>query len=591
MNLSKVFGWGFTNGSDLSIFRNRRRMQNMILAVGPGTPASCVLTSVPAESDVAGADSESNDEDDIYNATDDEDDAGISHAGMLESEEEEEEEEEEEDLGEEGHSEEIGETEAQSDDDSELEIIAEADEQNEDHLSTASQEDRLEAEAEIARHLAARPVEEQAEDQDDKHYGRSAWTRRQNSIKNALTGGGSSTDEESNHTNGSSPSQNESTSDSDSDSENYASSRRADQVLDFIEQQIRRQQRRRQRSQLSSLSSARDNSQLSQQYEREVARSMKHGGCINTASWLDCGWRISTASHEDAHPYDRFYNEELFGSSSYSANENCYSTPVRNKQTHNDGLALATCASEYPTQLLTSGDDHLVKFWDVSQSMGSTSPLPGGSATVSPFSSPRAPMKPTSELLTVWRKHVHPIDIDNCTDSRHKRHLPGIVHPLLTLSTGHRGNVFHVTPIPNVPGKVLTCAADGFVRLTDVEINATSSPAGRSRGRSNSTSSTSVAGEASTIIISPEYHNENGESGPAFRFRDSLMCFSHHFLSSNVGLVCSERGLLHFDLRLPPSSQKRGSLIEELSTTCKSCCVWRDYNEDSDSAYVFGECT
>jgi hypothetical protein len=199
-------------------------------------------------------------------------------------------------------------------------------------------------------------------------------------------------------------------------------------------------------------------------------------------------------------------------------------------------------------------------------------------------------MKPTSELITKWRNHIKSADddFDDCSDLKHIRHLPGIVHPLLTLSTGHRGNVFHATPIPNTAGKVLTCAADGFLRLTDVETNATSSPASRTRGRSNSTSSASNVGDASTIVISPEYHTENGESG-GFRFRESLMCFSHHHLNSNVGLVCSERGLLHFDIRLPPSSQKRGSLVEELSSTCKSCCLWKDYNEDTDSAYVFGE--
>lgn len=178
-------------------------------------------------------------------------------------------------------------------------------------------------------------------------------------------------------------------------------------------------------------------------------------------------------------------------------------------------------------------------------------------------------------------------DHDDDLSYRHRRHLPGIVHPLITLSTGHRGNVFHATPVPQTPGKVVTCAADGHLRLTDVEINATSSPAAQSRGRSNSVSSASNAGEASTIVISPEY--ENSESLSAFRFRDSLMCFSHHFLSPNTGLVCSERGLLHFDLRLPPSSQKRESLVEELKTTCKSCCVWTEHAPDSDSAYVFGE--
>jgi len=135
-----------------------------------------------------------------------------------------------------------------------------------------------------------------------------------------------------------------------------------------------------------------------------------------------------------------------------------------------------------------------------------------------------------------------------------------------------------------MPGKVLTCAADGFLRLTDVEINATSSPAARTRDSLNS------VGEASAIIISPEYQSENGESEHVYRYRESSMCFSHHFLNTNVGLVCSERGLLHFDLRLPPNAQKRGSLIEELSSTCKSCCVLKETG-DSDSTYVFGEYT
>ena len=78
-----------------------------------------------------------------------------------------------------------------------------------------------------------------------------------------------------------------------------------------------------------------------------------------------------------------------------------------------------------------------------------------------------------------------------------------------------------------------------------------------------------------------------------FRFHSSLMAFSHHFLSANVGLVCSERGLLHFDLRLPARSQKRGSLVPELSRTCKSCYPWRlgssegGTDSDLESAYVF----
>jgi hypothetical protein len=556
-------------------------MQNMILAVGPGTPASCVLTSIPTGGDTSGNgnDSESNDEDDIYHADSDDD------VEMLESD------------GEDG---ELGEEEAGDVDDGleqgdmsessgELEIVHQGTTQQEDTSAeskreTNSDEDRLDAEAEIARHLAARPIEEEKGDQaqDNTQQGtRSSWTHRQERIRNALNGEDS--DPESAHDSNALHSQSDSSDNDNSSNEsdvNESRSRRADQVLEFIEQQIMRQHRRHHRSQVSTLASPRNNLQ---QNEREVARSIKHSGCINTACWLQCGWRISTMSHEDAHPYDRFFSEVLFTSSSHSSNEN-YSTPARQNRSFDNGLAVFTSQNECPTQIITSGDDHVVKFWDLSLSMGSTTPLPGGSATINPFSSPMVAMKPTSELITKWRNHMYPDDELNCS----KRYLPGIVHPLLTLSTGHRGNVFHATPIPNAPGKVLTCAADGFLRLTDVEINATSSPAARSRGRSNSTSSASNAGEASAIIISPEFQSENGEAG-RFRFRDSLMCFSHHFLNSNVGLVCSERGLLHFDLRLSPSSQKRGSLVEELSSTCKSCCVWKEYDEDSDSAFVFGE--
>jgi hypothetical protein len=563
-------------------------MQNMILAVGPGTPASCVLTSVPITSDSAGLEneSESNDEDDIYNVdTDDE-------LMMLESDHEEE--LEEDDVDAEVHEDE----EEDSDDSNELEIVAEeAAAINDEDVSSStrsqrgetSSDERLDAKAEIARNLAAQPTEEgNSEGRESQQIStgrRSDWTLSQERVLNALNGEDSD-QEESSPNNQNAPNNDSSSNDSDDDSR----ARRADQVMEYLEQQIIRQaQRRRRRSRLFSSAAARDKMETPRQYEREVARSIKHGGCINTASWLDCGWRISTVSHEDAHRYNMMYYDDIFTSSSHSSNDN-YSTPVRQKQSYNYGLAVPACPSEYPTQLLTSGDDHVVKFWDVAQAMGSTSPLPGGSATIAPFCSPRVPMKPTSELITKWRNHIKSADddFDDCSDLKHIRHLPGIVHPLLTLSTGHRGNVFHATPIPNTAGKVLTCAADGFLRLTDVETNATSSPASRTRGRSNSTSSASNVGDASTIVISPEYHTENGESG-GFRFRESLMCFSHHHLNSNVGLVCSERGLLHFDIRLPPSSQKRGSLVEELSSTCKSCCLWKDYNEDTDSAYVFGE--
>jgi len=160
------------------------------------------------------------------------------------------------------------------------------------------------------------------------------------------------------------------------------------------------------------------------------------------------------------------------------------------------------------------------------------------------------------------------------------------------LTTGHRGNVFHVTPVPFSPGKVATCAADGFLRLTDVEIHSTPSSPLVNRARANSTTSSSsnTGGDSSAVIISPEYSSDDGGSQYGI-LSSEKMCFSHTFLNANEGLVCSERGLLHFDLRLPARSQKRGSLIEELKKTCKACAPWRLGEDNGDyqlqSAYVF----
>ena len=44
------------------------------------------------------------------------------------------------------------------------------------------------------------------------------------------------------------------------------------------------------------------------------------------------------------------------------------------------------------TQLVTSGDDLLVKFWDVSHAMGMASPLADSYATISPFSAQTHPV-------------------------------------------------------------------------------------------------------------------------------------------------------------------------------------------------------
>lgn len=240
--------------------------------------------------------------------------------------------------------------------------------------------------------------------------------------------------------------------------------------------------------------------------------SIRHGGCINTAAWLDCGWKISS--------------------------------PGRN----------AVVSEECPTQLVTSGDDLCVKFWDVSQAMGMNSPLAGGSDTLCPYSAPE-PLLDVNELRSKWQRYYEG------TNSK----LPaGTVIPLATINTGHMNNVFHATPLRGQPGKVATCAADGFLRLADLH------------------------SDHSTVVISPEYDDRSD-----LMFRPA-MCFSHHFLSQNTGLLCSERGLRRFDLRVPPREQSTRSLLVGSLKGCKACAVWSASKsstslDEGDSAYVFGK--
>ena len=247
--------------------------------------------------------------------------------------------------------------------------------------------------------------------------------------------------------------------------------------------------------------------------------SMRHGGCINTAAWLDCGWRLSTV-----------------GSS-------CHSLP----------------SEECPSQLVTSGDDHVVKFWDVRAAMGMSSPLPGGYDTICPFSAPTC--EPQDGIRSTWLNHY----------KRTRQSACGSVIPLATLHTGHRGNVFHVTPLRGHPGRVVTCGADGYLRLSDLE-----------------------SGNA-TIVVSPEYEDDLSGLLPAglLSLRPS-MAFSHHFLNSNVGLLCSERGLRLFDLRIPAREQSTQSILGGPFRACKACAIWSSSTassswDDGDSAYIFGK--
>jgi hypothetical protein len=227
--------------------------------------------------------------------------------------------------------------------------------------------------------------------------------------------------------------------------------------------------------------------------------SMSHTGCINTAAWLDCPWRLST---------------QLFSNSSN------FSPKVKE-------------SLECPTQIITSGDDTMINFWDCSRAMGSDSPVPCRS-TRCPFAY-SATIPENSVQCEQWKRKY---------SSAHK--APGHVECLASLRTGHRGNVFHVTPLHRVPGQVLTCAADGLVNLCSLETES-----------------------VSTVLAL------------------NAMCFSVQMLDLNVGLVCGESGLHRFDLRVPQVSQPSNSLLKK-KETCKACAVYSTANAES-SSYVFGK--
>jgi hypothetical protein len=251
--------------------------------------------------------------------------------------------------------------------------------------------------------------------------------------------------------------------------------------------------------------------------------SMRHGGCINTASWLDCPWRLSLAGA----------NGSIIPSS---------------------GTANVVSSLESTTQLVTSGDDRTVKFWDVRDAMGSANQLPGGWDTFCPFASTKRPPCQSS-ICSSW------IGENGRTDPYTK--FAGAVSNLATMSTGHRLNVFDVKPVSAQPGKVLTCAADGYLRLCDLQE------------------------DRSTVVIHPLADETDGMS---LLFSSGTMAFSHHFLNANTGLLCSERGLHRFDLRLSPREQQSESLLPG-SSTCKACAVWAPFgspsNGDVESNFVF----
>eukprot|EP00536_Pseudo-nitzschia_multiseries_P004033 jgi/Psemu1/323282/estExt_fgenesh1_pg.C_650015 len=274
--------------------------------------------------------------------------------------------------------------------------------------------------------------------------------------------------------------------------------------------------------------------------------SMRHGGCINTAAWLtsECGWRLSTVTSDNA-------------------------TGARAIETE-----------EVSHQVVTSGDDRLLKVWDVSEPMGIASPLAGGTATLTPFSSSHNVDKYFYKHKEKWQtnydaRRKHDDLMGDCVEEYRP---PGTVRLLATVSTGHMGNVFHATPLKGRPGVFATCGADGFLRLVDVERSGSNGEGSSSR-RTNSGSS--------TVVIHPMYDNDGDESGSsrvfdpanpfAFFLRNSGgMCFSHLMLDDvNIGLLCSENGLLRFDLRLPPREQCTKSLLPKSAPSSGSMVVPR----------------
>lgn len=277
--------------------------------------------------------------------------------------------------------------------------------------------------------------------------------------------------------------------------------------------------------------------------ERSWAPQIRHESCINTACWLDVPWRLSVNA---------------------------------------DRLATTVAPSwEAPTQIITSGDDHMVKFWDVRQAMGSTSPKPNGWDVFGPFSSSTAPQPPccgSTNLVTRTSVPAHGMP-------------PGAVVPLASISSGHLGNVFHVTPVPSSPGLVLTCGADGQLRKCHVE-----------------------RPQSSGLVMRPQQQRTRGGGGENddnsdlddYLMMTALgMAYSHQLLTEHTGLLCSDRGLFRFDMRVGPRDQSRHAfkLIAKKQSWqsysylsgIKACAVWSPSlgtNEAKeghlvDSNYVF----
>jgi WD40 repeat protein len=218
---------------------------------------------------------------------------------------------------------------------------------------------------------------------------------------------------------------------------------------------------------------------------------------------------------------------------------------------------------ECPTQMATSGDDRLLKVWDCSGALGMDNPLAGGWNTFSPFC--MLPPENDDVYSEEWKEYY-------AQRANYPVTVSGTTRRLKTLATGHKGNVFHLTPLKYDPGKFLTCAADGYLRLLD------------------------TVADRSTVVRHPHLFETDIRIG--FLRAHAFMAYSHVMLTSNTGLICSERGLHRFDLRLSPRQQQKRSLLKDLienepswrSPCCKACAVWNPHDDshgDTESSYVF----
>jgi hypothetical protein len=188
--------------------------------------------------------------------------------------------------------------------------------------------------------------------------------------------------------------------------------------------------------------------------------------------------------------------QDFVNTTTTTAQSSSLSPSLRHAGCINTACWLADNDTAAPTKLMTSGDDRLLKIWNVKEAMDLA--WDNGWDSFTPFAT------------NTIRDHVLP---------NYPSKLPGTVELLHTFRTGHYGNVFHVTPLfhnhqqgggggggTTQQLRALTSAADGALRL--------------------------VEEQRSTLILQSEG-----------------MAYSHLVLTEHTGVVCYDNGLNMYDLR------------------------------------------